>query len=99
MVEQIEFTYEDGDKDEKDVTVYALSTCGFCRRGMEFLRKNSVKFKFIYIDQLEYEVKQKLKAKLKEKFEKRVAFPFLVIDNKEAIFGFVKDVWKKHLGL
>lgn len=99
MYEDINFIKEDGKIAQNDLTVFALSTCGFCRRGLNFLRENSVKFKYVYIDKLEYEKKQKLKENLQKKFNKRVAFPFLVCNDEKAIVGFVRSDWEEICGL
>ena len=99
IFETLEYTAE-GSKDiGKEVCVYALSTCGFCRRALQFLRDSECKFKFIYVDKIPYETKQKVKEELKEKFEKRVVFPYCVVDDKDVLVGFVEEDWKQTLGL
>ena len=40
-MENIEFTVKDGTNKSRDVTVYALSTCGFCKACLKFLDDNS----------------------------------------------------------
>ena len=99
MYEDIDFVEEDGKITINELTVFALSTCGFCRRGMNFLRENKVKFRYVYIDKMKYERKSKLKKDLQEKFNKRVAFPFLVCNDEKAIVGFVKSDWEEICGL
>jgi len=99
MYEDIMFIEEDGKNATNELTVFALSTCGFCRRGMNFLRENDVKFRYVYIDKIEFEIKSKLKKELKEKFNKRVAFPFLVCNDEKAIVGFVRSDWEDICGL
>jgi glutaredoxin-like protein NrdH len=94
---EITYTIEDGKVNSNEITVYALSTCGFCKRGLKFLRDNSVKFKFTYIDQLDYDVKQKLKKELAEKFSKRVVFPYLVMNGDKVLVGFMEDEWKQNI--
>ena len=98
IIETLEYTAE-GTQEGKDICVYALSTCGFCRRALQFLRDSGTKFRFVYVDKLPYETKQKVKEELKEKFDKRVVFPFAVIENKEVLLGFVEEDWKQALGL
>src|SRR6056297_821545 len=96
MVE-VEFTEVDGKIDKDDLVVYALSTCGFYRRALNFLRENSIKFKYVYIDLLDYDVKQKLKRDLYEKFQERPVFPYLVINDEEVVTGFRKSKWEDKL--
>ena len=98
ILETLEYTTE-GSKAGKDICVYALSTCGFCRRALQFLRDADIQFKFIYVDKIPYETKQKVKEELKEKFDRRVVFPYCTIDNKEVLVGFVEEDWKQTLGL
>ncbi|GAB4329026.1 MAG: glutaredoxin family protein [Promethearchaeota archaeon] len=98
-MESIDFTKVEGDHGEKDLVVYALSTCGFCRRGLQFLRDHSFAFRYVYVDQLDFDTKQFLKDRLRERFNQRVLFPFLVIDDREAVVGFVEETWKRKLGV
>ena len=103
MREDLDFKFEDGKNSVHDVTVYALSTCGFCKRALKFLRDNSIAFRYIYVDHLDPGVKSQLKADLMEKYNRRVIYPFLIIDadtEAEKVFtGFVNDVWTDLFGL
>ncbi|MBD3192716.1 MAG: glutaredoxin [Candidatus Heimdallarchaeota archaeon] len=98
MHENYEFTMESGANASKDVTVYALSTCGFCRRGLQFLRDHDIAFKFIYVDKLSRDERFKIKRDLQDKYNERVAFPFLIIDG-EVIVGFREERWKEAFGV
>lgn len=95
QLESLNYTVESGDPHGHETTVYALSTCGFCRRGLEFLRNHKIAFKFVYVDQLEYDLKQKVKEELQAKYDARVVFPYLVLDSKEVVTGFVEEKWKE----
>ncbi|NHJ32759.1 MAG: glutaredoxin family protein [Asgard group archaeon] len=96
MHEKLDFVSEEGEKNPCDIQVYALSTCGFCKRGLEFLRKNKIKFRYIYVDQLDSQIRMKIKRDLRDKFEERLGFPFVVIDGGEKVMvGFMEDKWKK----
>lgn len=94
-LEQVQYVTEAGDQKGHEVTVYALSTCGFCRRGLQFLRDNKIAFKYVYVDQLEYDLKQQIKDELQTKYDARVVFPYMVLDSKEVVTGFVEDKWKE----
>ncbi len=83
-----EWTHEAGEKKGCKITVYALSTCGFCKRALAFLRDNSVDFEFVYVDKLDKETRNNVTKELKERFNRRVAFPFLIVDDKECMVGF-----------
>ena len=97
--EGINFIEEDGKIATNEITVFALSTCGFCRRGLNFLRENDVKFRYVYIDKIDIEKKSKLKKDLQKKFNKRVAFPFLVCNDERTAVGFVRSDWEEICGL
>jgi glutaredoxin len=99
MYQELEFVKEDGSNQKYDITVFALSTCGFCRRGLQFLRENKIKFKYIYVDKMDFEVKEKVKTELQEKFKERVVFPYLVLNDTEVLTGFIEEKWKEVFGV
>lgn len=100
MIEKLEFTTVDGSHKPGDVEVYALSTCGHCRRALNFLDNNNVQYRYVYVDLLPVEDKNQVKDDLKNNFpESRVAFPFLVIDGSKQLTGFMEDEWKNILNL
>ncbi len=95
MHENIDFVKEDGEKNPCDIQVYALSTCGFCKRGLDFLRSNKLTFRYIYVDQLKPDERMKIKRDLRDKFEERLGFPFVVVDGGDKILvGFTEAKWK-----
>ena len=95
MFKDIEFTYEEGSNDTNDITVIALSTCGFCWKGINFLKNNSIKFRYVYIDKVPFEVKARVKTKLLEKYDKKVSFPYVILNEKEVFTGFREEFWKE----
>jgi glutaredoxin-like protein NrdH len=95
MFDYLEYTHEEGTVRDRNVTVYALSTCGFCRRGLQFLRDHSIDFSFVYVDDLPIEVKTKVKKELHSQYKKDVSFPFVVIDDKDTLVGFIEPDWKQ----
>ncbi|MHA1675309.1 MAG: glutaredoxin family protein [Promethearchaeota archaeon] len=97
MFEGIPFVQESGTVNKNNIKLFALSTCGFCRRGMNYLRDQSIEFSYVYVDQIPFEQKQELKEKLKKKFEKRVAFPFVVVNESVAMVGFLQKEWDSHI--
>ena len=61
MHKDLDFIIESGTKKPADITVYALSTCGFCRSALNFLRENDIAFKYIYVDKQSSQVKVQIK--------------------------------------
>jgi len=92
--DNLSFSEEEGEKLFEDVTLYALSTCGFCKQAIYFLRRNKIQFRFVYVDQLDLDEKKELKSWLKEKYSKSVSFPYLVVDDCNVLVGFKEDEWK-----
>ncbi len=96
MDENLEFAKVEGEKKPCDIQIYALSTCGFCRRALAFLRNNKITFRYIYVDQLSYDLRQKIKRNLMAKFEQRIGFPFAVIDDGEKVLvGFTETKYEE----
>lgn len=88
-----------GNAKDHDIVVYALSTCGFCKKAMAFLDEKDIAYKYIFVDQLPVETKNEIKSILKNRFKENVAFPFTVIDDAQHLVGFIKPDWVKTLRL
>lgn len=97
MEPDLNFIQEDGQKCKNELTVYALSTCGFCKKALKFLKANSIKFKYVYFDEQDEELQEKIRTALMDQFNQRLAFPFLVIDCKKCLVGFDQEEWEKEL--
>lgn len=95
----VQYNEEKGNNFNKDVLVYALSTCGFCKQALKFLREHNIPFKYVYVDLLPIDVRNRLKEDLKNKYDKRVVFPYLIIDGKTVVLGFTQEEWEKELGV
>jgi len=91
--------HEDGTGANLKLRLYALSTCAFCRRAIEFLKSHGLAFEYIYLDKIDVEVKRALKAELKEQYQNLPVFPVLTISDKQAISGFREGDYLKALGL
>ncbi|ADN03024.1 glutaredoxin family protein [Spirochaeta thermophila] len=93
-----EFTRFEGRDVPYKVTVYGLSTCGFCRRAVEFLKEHEIPFDYLEVDLLPREERLSLKASLANEFEVRVGFPFLVVEwpegRREFRVGFIRADWE-----
>jgi glutaredoxin-like protein NrdH len=74
-------------KNKGKVMLYALSTCGWCKRTKELLREIGVEFDYAYVDLLEGK-EQDIAMDNVERFNPSGSFPTLVIDDKKCIVGF-----------
>jgi glutaredoxin len=64
------------------VTLYALSTCGWCKKTRNFLDENHVEYDCVYVDLLQGEEKQAIMEEVR-KWNPRSSFPTIVIDDRD----------------
>lgn len=81
-----------------DIVVYALSTCGWCRKTKEYLKKNNVAFNFIDVDMCDPAERKEIDAVLK-KWNPKGSFPTVVINDSVCIIGFDEDKLAEELKL
>ena len=74
-------------KKKGTVMLYALSTCGWCKRTKELLRELGVEFDYTYVDLLEGKEQDETMNTV-ERFNPSGSFPTLVINDKKCIVGF-----------
>jgi len=79
------------------VTLYALSTCPYCRMTKKYLDDYKVQYDAIDVDMLEGDERTAVVADVK-KLSGGTSFPVIVIDE-EVIVGFNKVAIKERLGL
>jgi glutaredoxin-like protein NrdH len=99
MLETLSYVSVPGANSDHEITVYALSTCGFCKRALAFLGAKGISYRYVYVDGIPLETKNAAKKELKERFKVDVAFPFAVIDGEKHLVGFIEADWIATLGL
>ena len=87
-------TFVKGEK-KGDITLFALSTCGWCRKTRDLLNELGVEYSYIYVDLVDPSEKAEVMKEV-ERWNPSCSFPTLVIDNK-CIVGFKDDAIKKEL--
>jgi glutaredoxin len=95
-MDDINFVKEEGTINRGDIVVFALSTCAFCKKALKFLKENSITFSYVYVDEYEPERKSEIKLNLKEKYNKDIGFPFLILNGTKIIVGFTEDEYRKN---
>ena len=81
------------------VTVYGLTTCGHCRRAIDFLKEVGVDFTCIYVDTLEGMERADTLTKVRG-YNPRISFPTIVVDDgTRVIVGFQPDEIREVLEL
>ncbi|MEM3445547.1 MAG: glutaredoxin family protein [Thermoplasmata archaeon] len=80
------------------VVIYALSTCGWCKKAKQLLKDKGVEFSYVDVDLLQGEEREKI-VKEVEKWNPSVSFPTIVINDEVCIVGFQEQKIKEHLKL
>jgi glutaredoxin-like protein NrdH len=86
-----------GDSQRGEVTLYALSTCPWCKRTKRLLADNGVAFKYVDVDLLEGDEAERVVAEIGRLNPNR-SFPTIIIDGK-VIAGFQEERIREALGL
>lgn len=94
----MQFSKISGKKNNHKVTVYALSTCVWCKLTKQFLNENEISYEFVDVDLLDEEDKQKVRQTITSKGGS-LSYPTTIIDDKVVIIGFRKDLLKEALGV
>jgi glutaredoxin len=81
----------------ESVFLFSLSTCGMCRRVKQLLSDLAVDFDFLDVDLLDEENKDAAKRKMRN-WDRRVAFPMLIINNTTCIVGDEPELIREALG-
>jgi len=74
-------------KKAKNLMLYALSTCIWCRKTKQLLADLGVEYDYVFVDLLKPEEKEQI-MQLVEKWNPDSSFPTLVIDDSKCIVGF-----------
>lgn len=98
-LEQIDYKLVPGRKKEKKLRIFALSTCAFCKKAMKYLEEREFEFQYVYLDQLDFDLKREVKQELKSRYENVPVFPILTVDDADAVSGFVEQKWADRLGV
>jgi glutaredoxin len=85
-------------EDQGKVVLFALSTCGWCKKTKRLLNDLGVEYSYVDVDQLKEDEKTEAVDELK-KWNPKCSFPTLVIDDENCIVGFkeneIKEAIKK----
>ena len=81
-----------------EIKLYALSTCVWCKKTKDLLDKYRCDYNYIFVDKLEGDDKEIIKNEIK-KFNPRLSFPTLVINNEKCIIGYKVEEIREALNL
>lgn len=80
------------------VLLYAISTCGWCKRMKKFLKENDVHYEYVDVDLCTSDDRQKIKEDILNRGG-RLSYPTLVIDDRVLITGYQEDEVRKNLDI
>ncbi|NMC70589.1 MAG: glutaredoxin family protein [Myxococcales bacterium] len=80
------FTKVPGSRNKHHITLYALSTCGWCRKTKELLRGEDVEYDFIDVDLLAGEERMRISDEVRT-LNPRGNYPVLRVDD-DVIVGY-----------
>ena len=78
---------------------FSLTTCVYCKKGINWLKEREVFFKWLYLDDFPLEKRQEIKIWIQKKYnlKTRMASPFVIFrrDDKDYISnGYDPEYWK-----
>jgi glutaredoxin len=94
----MQFSKVNGKKNDHKVTLFALSTCVWCKMTKQFLNENDVSYEFVDVDLLDEEEKKKVRQNITSKGGS-LNYPTVIVDDEVVITGFRKDKLKEVLGV
>ena len=83
-------------KNKGKIFLYAISTCGWCKKTKKLLNKLGVEYSYINVDLLEKDEKYKIVNEVK-KWNPRLNYPTIVINDAKCIVGYNEDEIKEVL--
>jgi len=69
------------------VKLYALSTCGWCKKARQFLDAHNINYEYVYVDLLAGEERDRIMAEV-DRWNPRRSFPTVVVDDSTVVVGF-----------
>ena len=92
----MQFSKVSGKKNNHKVTVYALSTCVWCKMTKQFLNENGVEYEYVDVDLLDDNDKSRVHSTIISKGG-TLSYPTTIVDDKTVITGFPQRPSSKRL--
>ena len=97
LFDYLDWTPIEGKRNETDLRLFALPTCGFCKRAKIWLKRKGFSYKLISMDTQDRNLRKQAKAEFQEAFGFPLTYPTLVIDGIDTLVGFIEIDWKQTL--
>ncbi len=78
----------EGSRDKREIIVFTLSTCMWCKKCKRWLDEREIRYRYIDVDQISYAQKSQILDYLRENYNSRISYPFMVCDNKDIVVGY-----------
>jgi len=78
------------------IMLFALSTCGWCKKTKKLLEDLGVEYSYVFVDLLEEDDRNKTIEEI-EKWNPRCSFPTIVFNDKKCVVGFKEEEIKEAL--
>ncbi|MHA2316098.1 MAG: glutaredoxin family protein, partial [Candidatus Hermodarchaeia archaeon] len=79
-----------GKNNRHRVLIYALSTCGWCKRAKRLLRDNSIEYEYIDVDLCSTEDRERIRRDILSRGG-RLSYPTIIVDDTILITSFQED--------
>ena len=79
------------------LVLFALSTCGWCKKTRALIEDLNADYKYVYVDLLKGEERDEV-VEMVKKWNPQVSFPTLVINDEKTIVGFKEDEIREEIG-
>ena len=81
-------------KDKGKILLYALSTCGWCRKTKALLNEMGLAYSYIDVDLLEGAERTDVMKEV-ARWNPQGSFPTMVIDDSQCVVGFKEDLLRE----
>lgn len=81
-------------QDKGKLVLFALSTCGWCKKTRALIEDFNADYEFVYVDLLTGKEREEV-VEMVKKWNPQVSFPTLVINDSKTIIGFKEDEIKE----
>lgn len=85
----------DGNNNKREISLYTLSTCMWCKKCKRWLDERNIKYRYVDVDRIDFSDKSQIIDYLKDKYQERISYPFMVCDEVEVVVGYDPNKYEK----
>jgi glutaredoxin-like protein NrdH len=84
-------------QDKGKLVLFALSTCGWCKKTRALIEDLDADYEYVYVDLLKGKERDEI-VEMVKKWNPQVSFPTLVVNDEKCIVGFKEDEIREAIG-